>query len=86
MFSKAFALATAERAVKTFAQGLIAFLATDVTGLFDVDWARGWSISGLAAFVSVLTSVVSGAVTSQPGPSLVSAEVLAPAAVLDRNA
>jgi len=78
MFSKPFALATAERAVKTFAQGLLAFLvASGVTNIVDVDFGQAAGVSGLAALVSILTSFLSGAITSQPGPSLVSAEVLA---------
>ncbi len=77
MFSKAFVLATLERAVKTFGQGLLAFLITDgALSIVDVDFGQAAGVSGLAALVSVLTSIVSGAVTSQPGPSLVSAEVL----------
>ncbi len=77
MFTKAFALATAERAIKTFVQGLLAFLITDgALSIVDVDFGQAAGVSGLAALVSVLTSIVSGAVTSQPGPSLVSAEVL----------
>ncbi len=77
MFSKSFALATLERAVKTFVQGLLAFLVSSgVTDIIDVDFGTAAGVSGLAALISVLTSIVSGAVTSQPGPSLVSAEVL----------
>ncbi len=76
MFSKAFALATFERAAKSFAQAAVAFLTTNATGLIDVDFGQGVSVAGLVALLSVLTSIASDAVTSQPGPSLVSAEVL----------
>lgn len=57
--SKTFWKDTAERAVKTFAQSLVASLAVG-TGLLDVDWVNALSISGLATVISVLTSVGSG--------------------------
>lgn len=78
MFSRAFAIATLERAAKSFAQAAVAFLTTTAAGLLDVDFAQGASVAGLVALLSALTSIASGAVTSQPGPSLVSAEVLDP--------
>jgi len=66
VFSKKFVVAALERAVKTFAQAAVAFLAAGATGLIDVDWVQLASVSGLAALVSVLTSVGSGAVTGTP--------------------
>lgn len=77
MFSKAFALAAAERALKTFAQTLAALLVADGTGLLDSQWVPRLSAAGMAALLSVLTSVASAGV-SEPGPSL-GTEVLAPA-------
>ena len=68
MFTKAFALATLERAVKTFAQSLIGALAV-ASGLTDAPWQAALSAAGLATLVSVLTSVVSAGVGSN-GPSL----------------
>lgn len=59
MFTKTFLKDTAERAVKTFAQSLVASLAVG-TGLLDVDWLNALSIAGLATIISVLTSVGSG--------------------------
>ena len=76
MFTKAFALATLERAVKTFAQSLIGALAV-ASGLTDAPWQAALSAAGLATLVSVLTSVVSAGVGSN-GPSL-GAETLTPA-------
>lgn len=75
MFTKSFAVAALERAIKTFAQAAVAVLVGNVTGLLDVDWAQLASVSGLAALVSVLTSVASGAVTGD-GPSLTHAETI----------
>jgi hypothetical protein len=69
MFTFAFWKATAERAVKTFAQAFAAFIVLGTTGLLDLDWATAASISGAAALLSVLTSVASSGVGSA-GPSL----------------
>ena len=79
MFTKAFLLATLERAVKTFAQGLAALLVADGTNLLTTNWGDRLSVAGMAAVVSVLTSVASGSFGSS-GPSLGNAETLNPAA------
>ncbi len=56
-FGDAWAFQILERAVKTFAQTLIAFIGT--AAMFDqVDWATGFSAAGLAAVYSVVTSVM----------------------------
>lgn len=65
-----FWLATLERAVKTAAQSAVAVLTTDVTGILDVDPVQGLSVVGLAAAVSVATSLGSIPI-SGTGPSLV---------------
>lgn len=69
MFTAAFWLATFERTVKTFAQAVVAILTADATGLIGVDWGQTASVAGLAALVSVLTSIASSG-TSGSGPSL----------------
>lgn len=71
--TKAFWSGALERAVKTFAQVLAAGLvADDVLGVLDVDWTAGLSVAGLAAIVSVLTSVASAQLVGPTGsPSLV---------------
>lgn len=58
MFSLEFWQYAGERAIKTFAQAAIAFLGTGAVGLFSIDWASLISVSGGAAFLSILTSVV----------------------------
>ena len=63
MFSVMFWKDALERAVRTAAQAAVALLTAGATGLLDVDWVQVASVSGLAAVVSVLTSVGSGAVT-----------------------
>ena len=55
--TKAFWAGTAERAVKTLAQSLIAVIGTGTLGVLDVDWLTALSVAGLATILSVLTSV-----------------------------
>lgn len=69
MFTKHFWVDSLERAVKTFAQAAVALLTAGATGLLDVDWTQIASVAGLAAVVSVLTSIGSG--TLHGTPSLV---------------
>ncbi|GAA1970167.1 holin [Amycolatopsis minnesotensis] len=59
MFSAAFWKDAIERAVKSFAGALAAWLATAGTGLLAVDWPTGLSLAGFAAVASVLTSITS---------------------------
>lgn len=66
------AVAALTRAVKTAAQTAVALIGTGSVGFTDLDWLQIASVSGVAAVVSLLTSVatdlpeVGGA---QPGPS-----------------
>lgn len=66
------AIAALTRAVKTAAQTAVALIGTGAVGFTDLDWLQIASVSGVAAVVSLLTSVatdlpeVRGA---QPGPS-----------------
>jgi hypothetical protein len=76
IFTVAFWKAAAERAVKTFAQTEAALLTAAGTGLLDTDFKVSLSVSGMAAVVSLLTSVASDVVTNGDGPSLTDAEVL----------
>lgn len=68
--------AALERAVKTFAQTAAALAVGAGTGILDTDWLTLASVSGMAALVSLLTSIGSDALTGG-GPSLTSAEVVA---------
>ena len=70
MFTKQFLAALGERALRTLAQALGAFLVASSTGLLEVDWAQALSVSGMAALLSVLTSVAAGAISPATGPSL----------------
>ena len=66
MLKKKFWLAALERATKTAAQSAVAMITAGATGLLDVDWVQVASVSGLAAVVSVLTSIASGASNGEP--------------------
>ena len=70
--SRKFWRETLERAVKTAAQASVALLTADgVLGLLDVNWTDGASVVGLAAVVSVLTSVASEPFGPGDSPSAV---------------
>ena len=78
MLTRAFWIATAERALRTFCQALVALLSANATGLLDAQWQGSLSAAGLAALLSVLTSVASSGVGGV-GPSLAN-EVTSPPA------
>lgn len=61
-----------ERAVRTAAQAELAVLIADGTGLFDTNWWAGLSAAGMAAVLSLLTSVGSGVTNPDGTASLVS--------------
>lgn len=74
---KGFWVATGERAVKTFAQALVALFVAGVTVL-TIDWVQGLAVAATAAVVSVLTSIASYSVGPFLGPSLVDEAVVIP--------
>lgn len=64
MFSTLFWKDAAERAVKTFAQALLALLiVAPNTPLLAFDWPSALGLAGTAVVISFLTSIVSGAST-----------------------
>jgi hypothetical protein len=75
---KAFALAAIERAVKTFCQSLVALLIADGTDLVTTAWADRLAVAGMAALISILTSVAS-APFGGSGPSLTTESTTPPA-------
>lgn len=79
MWTAAFWKAAAERAVKTFAQALVAVMTADGLGMLDADWTARLSAAGMAAVLSLLSSVGSAG-AGNPGPSL-STEKIEPAPV-----
>jgi hypothetical protein len=62
--SKKFWVDAADRAVATFAQGALAAIGAEVTGLANLDIVAVLSVGGLAALTSLLTSVA-----LRPGPA-----------------
>lgn len=69
MLSAQFWTEAGERAVKTFAQVLVAMFTVGVTVL-SVDWVDALAVSGTAALVSILTSVASVGFGQPDTPSL----------------
>jgi len=80
IFTRSFATAVLERALKSFAGALLAFLPAAGTGAVpDLNWGDMLTLSGYAALASVLFSIGSGGVGGT-GPSLAN-EVISPPAV-----
>jgi hypothetical protein len=71
MWSLAFWKDTAERAIRTAAQALLALWGTQVTGIMEVDWAQALSVAALAALSSVLMSLIATGVGDKSTPSFV---------------
>jgi hypothetical protein len=72
MFSHRFWQATFERAVKSFAQSLLALLSAQSLGLLDIAWVTTLSTAGMATLLSVLTSIGSSQFGDPEDPSVVS--------------
>lgn len=60
-----------ERAVKTFAQTLVALLGAGAVDILTIDWQARLSVAAGAALVSVLTSIASSQVGDKDSASLV---------------
>lgn len=56
---KVFWADTAERAIKTFAQTLVALLGAGAVDILTVGWGQMLSVSAGASLVSILTSIAS---------------------------
>jgi hypothetical protein len=80
VFSRYFWRAAAERAVKSFAQSLLALLSAQQIGLLDVAWVASLSTAGMVTLLSVLTSLASTQVGDSRDPSAVPTRPAAPAA------
>ncbi|MFD7614171.1 holin [Streptomyces sp. NPDC059828] len=79
LLSGAFWVATAERAIRTFAQSLAAVLVAKATSLFDVDWPAALATAGLATLLSVLTAIGASKVGGR-GPGITETTDRAPSA------
>lgn len=88
LLNKQFWIATAERAIKTFVQALIAaFGVGQVSGAVGVDiaaidWRGALSLAFSAALLSVLMSIGSGPIGPTNSPSVVSVPVTTVAAAV----
>ena len=69
MYDLRFWKASIERAVKTFAQTLVALIGTTAVTIVDLDWMQMLGVSATATVLSVLTSLASANFGST-GPSL----------------
>jgi hypothetical protein len=61
----------AERAVKTAIQVFVALLSVGNIGILDAPWSAALSTAAMAAFLSVLTSVISEPVGHRQTPSVI---------------
>ena len=55
--SKAWAKAAGIRALKTFCQGLVTLIGSDMINVISLDWPKMIGISATMAVVSILTSI-----------------------------
>jgi len=69
IFTRAFLAAAFERAIKTFFQAGVALISVAGLGFLDIDWVQVASVAGLAAVVSLATSIASNQI-GPVGPSL----------------
>jgi hypothetical protein len=76
---RAFALATAQRVVRTFAQTLLALLVADQTDIISTPWTHDLAIAAMAAVLALLTCLAGGA-TSGAGPAFGKTEITSPPA------
>ena len=70
-FSVDFWRFTSERAIKSFAQSLLAVLSVGGLGLLEVNWITALSTAGMATLLSVLTSIGSAQVGPNDNPSVI---------------
>ena len=71
MFTKIFLRQVAERAIKTFAQTFVALAGVSQMDWISLDWAQLAATSGIAAGLSVLTSIASDKIGPIDSPSIV---------------
>ena len=71
MLTKAFWKGAGERALKTFAQALVAVIGVGTVGLLDVDWLGALSAALLATVISLLTSIGNADFTAGQTPVIV---------------
>ena len=70
MWTKQFWVDSAERAIRTFAQALIAILGAGAVNILTVDWVQALSVGAGAAVLSLLTSIASSGFGTKGTPSI----------------
>jgi hypothetical protein len=78
LFSRAFLIATLERAIRSFAASLASLLTASGAGIVDVDWGEMFSVAAMAALVTVLFAIGGGTLGKGEGPSFAGEERLTP--------
>lgn len=71
MFTKTFLRQLVERAIKTFAQTLVALAGASQMDWLNLDWQHLTATAAIAAGLSVLTSIASDRVGPTDSPSIV---------------
>jgi hypothetical protein len=71
MFTKSFLLQLAERAIKTFAQTLVALAGASQMDWLNLDWQHLTATAAIAAGLSALSSIASNRVGPVDSPSIV---------------
>ena len=74
MFTKEFWLAVVVRAIRTFAEGALAYIGTGAVVLGDVNWLAVGSAGAMAAVISILMSVATGLPEADKKPAIEAAE------------
>lgn len=72
MFTKSFVSQLVERAIKTFAQTLVALAGASQMDWLSLDWPQLAATAAIAAGLSVLTSIASDKIGPADSPSMVS--------------
>jgi hypothetical protein len=72
MFTKSFLMQLLERAIKTFAQTVVALAGANQMDWMSLDWQHIAATAGIAAGLSVLTSIASDKIGPANTPSTVS--------------
>jgi hypothetical protein len=80
MLSSKFWVLTSERALKSFAQALLAIFAANKTSLFEADWIPALSAALMTALLSVLTSISGARIGPDGDPCVVTTRTTRPPA------
>jgi len=72
MFTKSFLMQLLERAIKTFAQTIVALAGAAQMDWMSLDWWHILATAGIAAALSALTSIASDKIGPSNTPSMVS--------------